>query len=128
MEKVYIIVWESKLPLGFDFDENDIFPTKKMAEKELLLYSDDNVYTVKEVDEVFIYLYAYLRNTTDLTTFTDDKEDLEKVYDFFENVTDEELVKEYLAQLMTYNEEGIYIFDRIEFINKKIKSLECFKK
>jgi lysyl-tRNA synthetase class I len=74
---------------------------------------------------VFIYLFIYLGNTTNLITFTDENEDLEKVYDFFENIRDEKLVEEYLGQALS---TSFFTFDRKEWINRKINILEEMKK
>lgn len=126
MKKVFIIIWKDKSRLGFDFDYNSVFETKEEAEKEVVTLSDKDKtqYTVKEVDEVFIYLFTYLDDVK-LAVFTNDKEDLEKVYDFFKNVSDERLIKKYLDEAISIR---FYTFDRIKFINREIGILEDFKK
>ena len=120
MKNLFIITWDKKSPLGFDFNEDVIFNTKEEAEKEVQeeLFYDGVSYTVREVSDLFLYLYAYLGNTSELTTFTDDKSDLEKVYDFFENVKEETLVKRYLNDALYAND---CIFDRKEWIKREIK-------
>lgn len=125
MKKVFIITWQDKSRLGFDFDVDLIFNTKEEADKQLILDNCDyNKYSIKEVDEVFIYLFMYLDDSK-ITIFTDNKEDLEKVYDFFENVKDQILIKKYLKEALSVQ---FYTFDRIKFIDREISYLEQFKK
>jgi len=121
MKKVFIITWGSKSPLGFDFNEDMVFSTRKKAEKaEKALKEDDwdgVKYSIKEVSEVFIYLYMYLGNTNDLISFTDNENDLKMVYDFLENVRDEKLVEQYLGQALT---NSFFTFDRRKWLDRKI--------
>lgn len=126
MKKVYIITWAKKSPLGFDFNEDYVFSTREEAVEEITkeLLDEDTEYIVKEVPDVFMYLYSYLGNTTDLIYFTDDPEDLEKVYDFFENVRDEKLVEQYLGQALS---SAFFTYDRTRWLDRKISILEYYR-
>ena len=126
MKNVFIISWNNKTPLGFDFT-GDIFEIKEEAEREIKdSYWDDGIsYTIREVSDVFIYLYEYLDNTTNLTAFPDNKADLEKVYDFFENVTNETLVRKYLDEAL--NAEDC-VLDRKKWIEKEMENLAFWLK
>ena len=126
MEKRFIITWEKKSQLGYDFIEGDIYATENEAKLALEeLTDEDTVYTIREVTDVFLYLYANLGNSSELTSFTDDEEDLKKVYDFLENVRDEEFIKEYLSQSWCSMSPT---FDRKKWLQRKIDKIENMMK
>lgn len=122
----FIITWKKKSPLGYDFIEDEIYDTEDEAKLALEELSDeDTVYTIREVSDVFLYLYANLGNSSELTSFTDDEDDLKKVYDFLENVRDEEFVKEYLCQSQC---SMFHTFDRKKWLQRKIDKIENMMK
>lgn len=126
MNKKYIVTWATDTALKYDFNDDMVFDTESEANAYINkhLQDEDTVYKTKEVDEVFLYLYEHIENINDLCSFTDDKDDLMQVLDFFENVHDERLIKKYLYEASS---PSFRTFDRIKFIDNEISILESFK-
>jgi len=135
MQTLYIVSEKTSSPLGFTIEPELTFYSREDAEKklkELRLEAEEYKhlsfpeYDIFETTELLPYLLEYYDEFDALQFYGFyDTEQLEQIFDFFENVPDEHLIRSYLRQFHWVGEDApAPILDRGAFINKQIAYMQ----